>query len=223
MGTNTIMAASSSSFSWRRKLQSIFLPMQLIICGSIFVNDNSLEILAISGASMQPTLSPNYRVDGTRDYVYFNKWKPLRHLQRGDVVFFNAPHKPDTLSVKRVVALAGDTVLLDTKRRPDDVLNGAVNEAARKWDVVFQRANGRVVVPEGHVWVEGDNWRSSNDSNAYGPISRSLILGTATCLVWPLGEFGKRPWETWTGRRTKVVAAKDGMNMDTEGEWWQSH
>lgn len=207
--------------------------MQIIICGTVFLNDNYIEVLAVSGASMQPTLSPNYRVDGTRDFVYFNKWEPVKGLQRGDVILFQAPHKPDSLSVKRVVALGGDTVLLDTRRRPEDVMSGVENEAAKKWDVLFQRRMGRVQVPEGHVWVEGDNWRSSNDSNAYGPISRGLILGTARCLVWPLKEFGSRPWETWTGqgRRTKVVpAAPEKMQVqvtrgvdEVEGKWWQPH
>jgi inner membrane protease subunit 2 len=197
----------ASSSSWAHKLKLTLLPIHIIVCGTIFINDAFIEVVTITGASMQPTLSPNYRIDGTRDRVFFNKWNPVEKLRRGDVVLFNAPHKPDSLSVKRVVALGGDTVLLDTRRRPEDVVNGAVNDAARKWDMLFHSRRGRVLVPEGHVWVEGDNWRSSHDSNAYGPISRGLIVGKAACLVRPLKEFGSKPWELWNGRRTKVEPA----------------
>ncbi|KAF2213201.1 hypothetical protein CERZMDRAFT_3371, partial [Cercospora zeae-maydis SCOH1-5] len=134
----------------------------------IFINDNLFEVLAVTGASMQPTLSPRYRIDRTRDFVLWDKFAPTKDLKRGDIVLFHAPHAPDKLSVKRVVALGEDT----------------------KWDVMFYRNLGRVEVPAGHVWVEGDNWRKSNDSNAYGPISKNLILGKARFLVWPLQEFG---------------------------------
>ncbi|KAM3423576.1 Mitochondrial inner membrane protease subunit [Cercospora zeina] len=210
---------------WRQKLKYslkyILLPAQISACSIIFINDNVFEILAITGASMQPTLSPQYRVDRTRDFVLWDKFAPTEHLKRGDIVLFHAPHAPDKLSVKRVVALGEDTVLLDPRRRPEDVINGAANDAAKKWDVMFRRNLGRVEVPVGHVWVEGDNWRRSNDSNAYGPISKNLILGKARFLVWPLREFGGRPWEVWTTRRTKVVPARP-KDVKEEGEsWWQ--
>ncbi|USW50083.1 Putative peptidase S26A, signal peptidase I, lexA/Signal peptidase-like superfamily [Septoria linicola] len=210
-----------ASSSWKHKVKYMLLPAQITICGIIFLNDSFLEVLAVTGASMQPTLSPSYRIDGARDFVLWNKRDPARNLQRGDVVLFHAPHKPDSLSVKRVVALGGDTVLLDTRRRPEDVMNGVVNEAAKKWDIQFYRNKGRVQVPENHVWVEGDNWRSSNDSNAYGPISRGLILGKARCLVWPMQQFGNEPWEQWPGRRTKVVPAPQQRKVDgAEASYW---
>jgi inner membrane protease subunit 2 len=40
-----------------------------------------------------------------------------------------------------------------------------------------------VVVPYGHVWVEGDNWRESWDSRHYGPISKGLVVAKAV-RIW---------------------------------------
>lgn len=56
---------------------------------------------------------------------------------------------------------------------------------------------GKVVVPFGHVWVEGDNWRRSYDSCDFGPVSKSLIDGKAV-RVW------RRGW--WRG----IVDGRDG-------------
>jgi signal peptidase I len=55
------------------------------------------------------------------------------------------------------------------------------------------------VVPDGHLWVEGDNPRNSNDSRNYGPIPASLIVGRVLCRIWPVTgtqariERGERP------------------------------
>ena len=89
-----------------------------------------------------------------------------QHLQRGDVVAFRTPYDPERWGVKRVVALAGDQI------KP---LSG------------YPGGNEPVVVPWGHVWVEGDaNAREKSvDSNWYGPISRMLIVGKLLGIAWP--------------------------------------
>lgn len=218
------ISSRNMASSWRRAIRYILLPAQITVCSIIFVNDNLFEVLAVTGASMQPTLSPRYRLDRSRNFVLWDKYAPTQDLKRGDLVLFHAPHAPEKLSVKRVIALGEDTVLLDPRRRPEDAINGAVNDAAQKWDRIFYTNKGRVPVPEGHVWVEGDNWRRSNDSNAYGPISTGLILGKARFLVWPLQQFGGTPWEHWTTKRTKVVPPQLKRKNDNAGEaesWWQ--
>mmetsp|Transcript_1304 Transcript_1304/g.1456 ORF Transcript_1304/g.1456 Transcript_1304/m.1456 type:complete len:149 (-) Transcript_1304:14-460(-) len=55
-----------------------------------------------------------------------------------------------------------------------------------------------VVVPNGHIWVEGDNPWNSNDSRNYGAIPASLIMGRVVCRLWPfrgnaMMERGDRP------------------------------
>lgn len=152
----------------------------------VFTNDNIAEINWIDRNSMSPTLSPTYHETGQSDYALFNKLRPLGTLQRGDVVSFWSPHKPECLVVKRVIGLEGDTVLLDSKRRPG--VQGTPGEDMERrhwkmmgqWDWAAQDDRGAmghakqkrpaVTVPFGHLWVEGDNWRETEDSNTYGPV-----------------------------------------------------
>ncbi|MFM8895996.1 MAG: signal peptidase I [Actinomycetales bacterium] len=46
------------------------------------------------------------------------------------------------------------------------------------------------VVPQGSVWVMGDNRPDSKDSRYFGPIPESSIVGRAFVRVWPFGRFG---------------------------------
>ncbi|KAF2771922.1 LexA/Signal peptidase [Teratosphaeria nubilosa] len=148
----------------------------------IFFTDNYYEFTRITGTSMTPSLSPKYHETGQSDWVWWRRHNLRNNLQRGDVVRFYSPYHPDKEAVKRIIALPGDTVILDRKRRP-------------------------CRVPEGHVWIEGDNWRATRDSNTYGPISMSLVNGKAVQIVWPLKDFGSRPWEGFRVG-TKVVPGK---------------
>jgi hypothetical protein len=47
-----------------------------------------------------------------------------------------------------------------------------------------------VRVPTGSVWLEGDEWRRSRDSNDFGPVAQSLLNGRVWGVVWPLDRFG---------------------------------
>lgn len=179
----------------------------------MLIKDAYCDITEINGPSMAPTLSPAFESTGSRDAVLWRKHLPTRNLRRGDVVLFSTPHKPEGMAVKRVVALGGDTVQLDPKRRPSDSQNGRASEAGKRWDIMYARNGGNVEVPQGHVWVEGDNWRKTRDSNAYGPISRSLITGKAVGIVRPWRQFGQTPWRGWTGR-TKVTPGHEVIDSD---------
>ncbi|KAF2261317.1 LexA/Signal peptidase, partial [Lojkania enalia] len=126
----------------------------------LFVRDSVVSIDTVKGSSMSPSLSASAHESGEHDRVRIRRGKATRNLRRGDIVTFWKPHKPDEISIKRIVGVEGDIVY--PKRG---------------------YADGAVVVPYGHVWVEGDNWRKSFDSNDFGPISKALIDGKAT-RVW---------------------------------------
>ncbi|KAK5116532.1 hypothetical protein LTR85_009157 [Meristemomyces frigidus] len=198
---------------YRRTLWHIALPSLWVTASAIFINDNIMEITSVTGDSMAPTLSPDQDTTGRSDYIAWNKWNANTSVKRGDVVFFGLPSRPEDTGVKRVIAVEGDTVLLDPRRRPK---NGNANGGpdvpeSKSWDAWM----GRAKVPEGHVWVEGDNWRKSKDSNWYGPISRSLILGKAMAVVLPTEKFGSKPWEKFN-TRTRVVRTQVDTRTDLE-------
>lgn len=198
-----------------RTLWYIIMPSLWIGGTTIFINDNVLEVGFVTGGSMEPTLSPDDNTTGRKDALLWKKWQANTNVRRGDVMLFGLPSRPEDTGVKRVIGVEGDTVLLDPRRRPKHARKdgGATEEVpeARSWDAWM----GRAKVPEGHVWVEGDNWRASRDSNWYGPISKSLITGKAVAVVLPSKKFGSRPWEGFHSR-TKVVSGKLDKRTDLE-------
>lgn len=141
---------------------------------------------------MSPTLSPYAHETGVKDNIFIQRGiLGRRDIRRGDVITFWKPHKPNEISIKRVIGIEGDTVYPHRGYACDpDVVNGARVEG---WDGLGSREwalggdgeveVGKVVVPRGHVWVEGDNWRRSFDSCDFGPVSLGLVDGKAMC-VW---------------------------------------
>ncbi|TKA73713.1 hypothetical protein B0A55_05487 [Friedmanniomyces simplex] len=187
----------------------------------ITLNDNLVETSFIQGTSMSPSLSPAYHTTGHRDLVLWNKW--ISHsngpgsLKRGDIVLFRSPTRPDCNAVKRVVGLEGDRITLDPQRRPA----GDSSPESRVWDAMEANADphggsGGVVVPPGHIWVEGDFWRKSQDSNAYGPLSKSLVMGKAMLVLWPWERCATRPWVGYESA-TRVVEGRVGRKGDEVG------
>jgi len=97
-----------------------------------------------------------------QDWVWVNTWRARNfNFSQGDVVVYVSPKDPYDYIIKRVIALEGDIISSDRYERP------------------------YVRVPEGHLWLEGDNWGNSVDSNKYGPVSKGLVFGVATHIVWP--------------------------------------
>lgn len=111
------------------------------------------------GVSMLPTF--NY----SGDWLFERKLSlsQLQTLKRGDLVTFRSPSNPMTLVCKRVIGLAGDIVNVD----PIDL----------------GMSKQHCLVPEGHVWVQGDNATASIDSRTYGPLPMGLIQAKIVCRV----------------------------------------
>ncbi len=129
------------------------------ILGALVVRAFLIEVVVIPTGSMEPTI----RI-GTRLYVN----KAIYHFQkprRGEIVVFPSPVEKKDL-VKRVIALEGDDVKIDSKKV---VLNG---QALDEPYVVHKRADEVLVgdnlevgrVPPGKVFVLGDNRDQSGDS-----------------------------------------------------------
>ena len=113
-------------------------------------------------------------------------------LDVGDVVVIQHPDRVGTVC-KRILGLPGDVVTKPTTQRGANRLLHHPNtqvllSSSSSSTSSSSGSSGMIpwlVVPDGHVWVEGDNPWNSSDSRQYGPIPASLIVGRVVCRVWP--------------------------------------
>lgn len=208
---SSMVNTASRLLNWRNA-RSVGVRFFWVFGTATFVVDNVVQCTSVTGGSMEPTLSPLDNTTGQKDYVLWNKWEIESKIRRGDIVLFSLPGRPDDHGTKRVIATEGDTVILDPRRRPKDEASGRDLPESTGWDM-YKR---RVEIPPGHVWVEGDNWRKTRDSNWYGPISKSLIQGKASAVVWPWDRSGSKPWESFKSK-TKVIQGQP--REERENEW----
>lgn len=139
--------------------------------------------------SMRDTIMEGDTLLGERVSLYFGDPEP------GDIVTFDSPLDGETL-IKRVIAVGGQEVdLVDgsvyvdgerldepyTEGRPSYSLSDLAGSAGIEYPYV---------VPEGHVWVMGDNRTDSKDSRYFGAVSVDDVTSRALFIYWPLDHMG---------------------------------
>jgi len=170
-------AACKEAYDW------IFcLLVALIVCVLVFVF--CIRVIDVVGTSMVPNLS-----DGNKMLLSGLFYKP----QVGDIVVFKKDeYDPNKALVKRVIAVEGQEVNMDFE-------NGIVyidgkplveeyiaEPTHNKLDFI-----GPKEVPEGCVFVMGDNRNASIDSRKteIGMLDTRLILGKVYAVIYPLSEM----------------------------------
>lgn len=141
----------------------------------------------VSGSSMYPTFKD-------KEYLLSNLLNVrLDKYTRGDVIVFHPPVEHDKLYIKRVIGLAGDTVMIKDGKV---YLNGAVlDESSYLQPMVetygenFLHEGATVVVPEGFLFVMGDNRPGSSDSREWGFVDKTQVLGESMVRIFPLNKF----------------------------------
>jgi signal peptidase I len=150
----------------------------------------------IPSPSMEPTL-------WSGDRILVNKLSyQLHDVNRGDLVVFRSP--PDSGVggedlIKRVIALPGERVTSEGGRlliggglliEPYlPFQNGTADFGMVPW--CSEPEMGACTVPDGHVFVMGDNRSNSRDSRFFGPVPVESIVGRAFVRVWPLGALDR--------------------------------
>ncbi|MBI2080136.1 MAG: signal peptidase I [candidate division NC10 bacterium] len=132
--------------------------------------------------------------------------------QRGEILVFQFPRDPSRDFIKRVIGLPGEVVAIRDKRvyidgrlieEPYVVYRGGPPAAnpppatlparpgavpacsAREGGYPRDRDDyGPCLVPEGHLFMMGDNRDQSEDSRAWGPLPMELIRGKAFLIYW---------------------------------------
>lgn len=140
----------------------------------------------IPSGSMEPTLEIN-------DRVLVNKLSyATGDITRGDIVVIRRevvlPGQTDDI-IKRVIAFPGETVEIS-----DDTVfidGEALDESAYLGDGVPEDNFGPFDVPEGTIFVLGDNRSNSDDSaKSLGPVKEEQVVGRAFVRFWPLSRLG---------------------------------
>ena len=130
--------------------------------------------------------------------VYY-RFPKIRDPKPGDVIVFRYPDDPSRDLIKRCVAVAGQTVEIRDKVLYVDGVAREEPYAMHKDPRVLPgetspRDNfGPFVVPQGHLFMLGDNRDNSHDSRFWGALPRSLVKGKSMFLYWSWDEERSLP------------------------------
>ena len=147
-----------------------------------------IQAFWIPSPSMEPTLDVG-------DRVLVNKLSYKFHdVNHGDVVVFERPPGASTGQngeikdlIKRVIAVGGDTI---------EAKEGNVYVNGEQIDEDYLEPGTPTdnlpltTIPEGQVFVMGDNRTNSEDSRIFGPIDENAIVGRAFIRVLPITDIG---------------------------------
>jgi signal peptidase I len=169
---------------WRDGSTEIFVTI-IIAVVLVFGVIRPFVVMAYSipSESMVPTLEIG-------DHVLANKFIYYLHEPRkGDIVIFGgvADEKDETL-IKRVVGVAGDKIRV----RGDTlyVNNQPQEEPYLDKEDPAKGSYGPTFVPDGYIFVMGDNRGNSADSRVFGPLPLENVEGEAFFRFWPLPRIG---------------------------------
>lgn len=139
----------------------------------------------IPSGSMEDTIQVGDRVLSERVTYYFGT------PQQGQIVTFKEVDNPDRTLIKRVIAVAGQTV---------DLVDGQVYVDGEPLDEPYTQGKPSYpedaelsypyTIPEGCIWCMGDNRTDSSDSRSFGPVPVENVTGHAFVRYWPFDSFG---------------------------------
>ncbi|ASN06558.1 signal peptidase I [Virgibacillus necropolis] len=172
--------------NYRRFIPVVFFAIVV----AVIVKSYLFASYVVDGESMEPTL-----YDG--NLMMVNKVVyDLQEIDRLDVIVFHKNKQEDY--VKRVIGLPGDSV---TYKNDKLYINGKyveeefLDELQKKSDVepytedfTLEEVTGKATIPEGKLFVMGDNRPDSLDSRSFGFISEEQLVGKVDIKYWPISQ-----------------------------------
>ena len=163
---------------------------------ALFIRTFVVQAFKIPSGSMKQTLQIG-------DHILVNKFIyglkipylsktiiSIKKPRRGDIVVFKYPVDPNKDFIKRVVGIPGDTVQIKNKRvfinaQPIEDPHAHYTSSPILKGKLSPRDNlAPITVPDGKVFVMGDNRDNSHDSRFWGFVDQRDILGKAFIIYW---------------------------------------
>ncbi|WNQ13710.1 signal peptidase I [Paenibacillus aurantius] len=139
-----------------------------------------------------PSMEPNFY---TGERLIVNKIiYTIRKPHRGEVVVFHAPQEKDY--IKRVIALPGETikiekgkVYINNEELKEPYIQEAIDKYFKENNADYNANYKEMTIPDGEIFVMGDNRVNSTDSRMIGPVAYEKIIGRADIIFWPLSKL----------------------------------
>ena len=172
-----------------RSVLSFILMVAIVFVAAWLLRSFVIAPYKIPSGSMENTIMISDKLFAEKVSYYFRGPNP------GEIVTFEDPEVEGRTLIKRCIAVAVQTV---------DLIDGAVYVDGQRLDEPY--TNGQpsnplstahgvsleypYTIPEGHIWVMGDNRQNSADSRYFGAISVEKVTGHAVMIYWPVNRVG---------------------------------
>ncbi len=180
---------------WKDLVQTIILAVLIFL-----ILNSVTSRVKVFNISMQPTLKQGYLLVVNK--LAYRWGEP----KRGDIIVFHHAGIENQDYIKRVIGLPGDTV---------EVSGGIVSVNGTPLTEPYIKEMPRYTltekVPEGKLFVLGDNRNQSDDSHSWGPVDMDWVVGKALLIYWPLNEI-----RLLTGPDIIENGAKPGLGHEAQ-------
>ena len=155
-----------------------------------FIRTFIAETYEVPSGSMLETIQIGDRLVGEKVSLHWRKPQP------GDVVTFDDPDGSGVTLIKRVIATEGQMVdlqdgslVVDGQVQNEDYTLGKPSYPLDRHAAnLNEDVSYPFTVPEGEIWVMGDNRTNSSDSRYFGSVPVSSVTSIAKFIFWPMAD-----------------------------------